>query len=318
MTTALTKHQPQHIAPQSLEDLKTVAKMYAASGYFQDVRELAQACVKISAGAELGLTPCVSMTGINIIKGRVTLSAQTMASCMKRAGYKLKTKFATDSCTITVIDPDGEELGESSFSLADAKRAGLSGGNWQKYPRNMLFARAVSNAARWFAPEVLTGVYTPEEMGEDGPLEETPPVDIVDAEIVEQTKQGKPDLPPSDLDDTGSYRAFIRNREELAQQQNNEPPPVSDERKAKLRGIHAAAKEHGLDHEGLKQLLPEEVSFKTCDSALLESLGAVLNCSDLDNLKRCWHWIKEQQLPTRELEQLKDWLKAKMSQGQVA
>jgi hypothetical protein len=76
-----------------------------------------------------------------------------------------------------MIDPSGEELGESSFSLEDAKRAGLAGDNWRKYPRNMLYARAVSNAARWYAPEVLTGVYLPDEM--------------------EQTETPEPMAPPS-------------------------------------------------------------------------------------------------------------------------
>lgn len=292
MTTALTKHQPRPIIPANIEDLQRVARMCAESKFFQNSTDLAKACVTIEAGAELGLPPVVSLTGINIIKGRVTLSANTMAACMKRAGYKLKTRFAPDSCAITVIDPDGEELGVSEFSLADAKRAGLSGGNWQKYPRNMLFARAVSNAARWFAPEVLTGVYTPEELG-DTDFEEAPAPapEIVEAEVV--PNEPLPEIP-------------------------EDPPPMSDERKAKLKQIHAAAKEHGLDHEGLKQLLPEGVSFKTCDSALLESLGSLLNCGDLANLRQCWMWLKEQQLPTRELEQLKDWLKGKMQQGQAA
>ena len=33
---------------------------------------------------------------------------------------------------------------------------------WVKYPRNMLFARAMSNGVRWFAPEATGGlpVYT--------------------------------------------------------------------------------------------------------------------------------------------------------------
>ena len=52
--------------------------------------------------------------------------------------------------------------------MDDAKAAGLtSKDNWKKYPRNMLFARAISNGQKWYAPDVYNGVtvYTPDEMG---------------------------------------------------------------------------------------------------------------------------------------------------------
>ncbi|RDT44717.1 hypothetical protein DXF87_27490, partial [Enterobacter roggenkampii] len=35
-----------------------------------------------------------------------------------------------------------------------------------KFPKNMLFARAMSNGVKWFTPDVFSGpVYTPEELG---------------------------------------------------------------------------------------------------------------------------------------------------------
>jgi hypothetical protein len=35
-----------------------------------------------------------------------------------------------------------------------------------KFPANMLFARAISNGVKWFTPDVFQGpVYVPEEMG---------------------------------------------------------------------------------------------------------------------------------------------------------
>lgn len=130
--------------------------------------------VKIAAGQELGLAPIQSMTGINVIKNRVTLSANLMAALLKKAGYRWRmVRFDDQVCEMLMFAPDGEELGPSSFSMQDAKKAQLSGGNWSKYPRNMLFARAISNAARWYAPEVITGCYTPEEMGDVEAIEAT-------------------------------------------------------------------------------------------------------------------------------------------------
>ncbi len=60
-----------------------------------------------------------------------------------------------------------QEVGQSDFSIDDAKRANLlNNPTWKNYPRNMLYARAMSNGQRWFAPDALGVVgYLPEELG---------------------------------------------------------------------------------------------------------------------------------------------------------
>jgi hypothetical protein len=296
------------IIPTNLEDLQRLGNMCANSGFFQDARQLAQACVKIAAGAEYGLPPVVSMTGINVIKGRVTLSANVMAAIMKRAGYKLKTRFdGEQSCAITVIDPDGENLGESSFSMDDAKRAGLGGDNWKKFPRNMLFARAVSNAARWFAPEVLTGAITPEELGE---VEEPPVI-----EVEQHTDPAAKDK-----------EVIIEARIEQAEEEDPEPvfeasfeeeeplPPTSEIRNLNPRAtmvkkIHARLREVGLDHDELKKLLPSEWSFKTASESDLDCVNAILQCRSLDELRQQWNFLTKNSLAAG-LNDVKNYMKA--------
>ncbi len=52
--------------------------------------------------------------------------------------------------------------------MDDAKKAGLSGKDvWKKYPRNMLFYRALTSGVRLYCPDVTGGVvvYTAEEIG---------------------------------------------------------------------------------------------------------------------------------------------------------
>lgn len=48
---------------------------------------------------------------------------------------------------------------------SDAAKAGTQ--NMGKFPRNMLFARCISNGVKWFCPDIFLGapVYTPEELG---------------------------------------------------------------------------------------------------------------------------------------------------------
>lgn len=148
------------------EIMQRSAKAMAASGFFADARDAAQAMVKVMAGAELGLPPFASMTGIHIIKGKPTLGANLLAALIKRSGrYGYRVTALDDSACRIVFYEGGEAIGESTFTVQDAQRAGVQ--NMGKYPRNMLFARAISNGARWHCPDVFSGapIYTAEELG---------------------------------------------------------------------------------------------------------------------------------------------------------
>ena len=167
----------------SLQDTMQLGDVLAKSGFFQDSRDAAQAIVKILAGRELGFGPVASMTGVNVIKGKVALSANLIAASVKRSGrynYRV-TQMTNDACAIDFYE-GGEKIGTSEFTAADAKAAGLSGDNWRKYPRNMLFARAMSNGAKWFCPDLSGGpLYTPDELGAEVDGESGEMIDITPA-----------------------------------------------------------------------------------------------------------------------------------------
>lgn len=199
---------------RSVDDLSRIGKMMAVSGYFQDARDAAQAAVKVQAGMEMGFGPFASMTGIHIIQGRPSVGANLMASAVKsnpRYDYRVK-EMTADVCRIEFferIDGKRESIGISEFTIAEARKAGTK--NLDKFPRNMLFARAMSNGIRWYCPDVFAGnpTYTPEELGadvdEDGniidlpkvePIIETPQIDAEEAvpvkvEVVEEEQKPK-------------------------------------------------------------------------------------------------------------------------------
>ena len=157
---------------KSYSDVESVAKAMVASGFFNDATKISQAIVKIMAGAEIGIGPFGSMNGIHIIQGKPAFGANVMASKVKSSGrynYRV-TEMSDTNCTIEFTEYFNgawQNSGVSSFSLADAKKAGTK--NLDKFPRNMLFARAMSNGVRWYCPDVMNGsvVYTPEELGAD-------------------------------------------------------------------------------------------------------------------------------------------------------
>jgi hypothetical protein len=157
----------------TVEDLARVGDVFVKSGFFADTRDAAQAIVKVMAGQELGFAPIASMTGVYIVKGKVSLSANLIAAAVKRSGrYTFRVRqHDAQICEIEFFELDKsgnkESIGVSSFSMQEAAQAGLaSSATWKNFPRNMLYARAMSNGAKWYCPDVFGGpVYTPDELG---------------------------------------------------------------------------------------------------------------------------------------------------------
>ena len=157
------------VIPEILSEPMVLGKIFMESGMFSDVKSQAQAVVKILAGRELGLAPLESMTNIYIVNGKVALQAKIIGSLIKKStkyDYQID-KLDEQECVITFFvleDSKKVELGKSSFTIKDAARAGIVNKEvWKNYPRNLLFARALSNGAKWYCSDVFCG-YTPEEL----------------------------------------------------------------------------------------------------------------------------------------------------------
>jgi hypothetical protein len=183
-TTAIVPRMSD-LSPEYAE-IMVLGNVLQKSGYFKDVRDQAQAVTKILFGRELGFSPIVSMGGIHIIEGKPALSSNLMATLVKRSGkydYRVKT-WTHDACVLTFREKVGgawEDVGESSFTMKDAQAAKVvrAGGSWDKFPKAMLFARALSQGLRTYCPDVSAApIYNPEEMGatvnEDGEVTELP------------------------------------------------------------------------------------------------------------------------------------------------
>jgi hypothetical protein len=143
-----------------------ISKAFYESGMFTDIKSVAQAMVKISAGQEIGIPPFAAMTGIHIIQGKPTIGAGLIASRLKGSGkYDYRVVEASEKVCSIDFYQGKEKIGNSTFTIEDAKKAGTK--NIDKFPKNMLFARAISNGVKWFTPDVFSGpVYVPEEMPE--------------------------------------------------------------------------------------------------------------------------------------------------------
>lgn len=146
----------------------TLAKCVHSSRLFA-VESPEQAMMAIMAGREMGISSIAALRGFHFIKGRLCMSAQLMASLILKSGkaeYWELVESTNKTATYATKRVGGRNEQRKTFTVDDAKMAQLvkSDGNWQKYPAAMCEARAASALARVVYPDLLMGVYLPDEM----------------------------------------------------------------------------------------------------------------------------------------------------------
>lgn len=133
----------------------------------------------------------------HLVKGKLTKRADAMLADFRRAGGKVYWSDLKNAEIQSAVFEFENQNTKASFSMDDARRAGLvkAGSAWDKTPAAMLRARCISETLRAIAPEIVQGVYVPEEIDVANPVveivEELTPVDSVDSvlEIVEDEGQ---------------------------------------------------------------------------------------------------------------------------------
>lgn len=145
-----------------------------------DIKEMAQAAMKSgmfgmpSAEAALtlmlicqseGLHPMQALKRYHIIKGKAAMRADAMLAEYQRQGGRVEWLERTDKTVSAIFSHESSGSCRFEWTIEMAKTAGLiSNPTWQKFPRQMLTARLVSEAVRTMLPGVVCGIYTPEEV----------------------------------------------------------------------------------------------------------------------------------------------------------
>lgn len=138
----------------------------------------------ILTGRDLGLSPVQSLRSIHVIQGKIELAADQQLALFKRAGGRAE--FATLSETaasLVLRHPNGDNHTET-FTMEDAKRAGLTDGNWKKYPKAMLRSRAITAGLKSIGFDATAGIYGPGEVS-DVEITVTPALAVENAAQVE-------------------------------------------------------------------------------------------------------------------------------------
>lgn len=162
----------------TLQELEAIFKLaqHAAKSGMAKSNNPDQVFFIMMLGFEVGINPMTALRTIyQFGNGAPTLSSQAMLALIRRSG-KAKTLeipsseeiAAAKKAVIHSTRTDGSSY-TAIFALEEARTAGLikSGGVWEKYPTDLMFARAVARLGRHLYPDVIGGLtYTTEELYE--------------------------------------------------------------------------------------------------------------------------------------------------------
>jgi len=131
----------------------------------------------IEKAKSVGVQPIDALNGgMYFVQGKVEMTAAMMNQLIRMHKHSVtKDKKSNDQiCILHGKRADNGDTWVASFSIEEAKRAGIYRNQWQKYPQDMLFARALSRLARQLFPDIIKGCYVQGEIGYAPPLD-TPP-----------------------------------------------------------------------------------------------------------------------------------------------
>lgn len=144
----------------------------------------------VEKAKSIGVSPLDSLNGgMYFVKGKVEMTSSMMNQLIRMNGHSV-TKDKKSNDTICILHGKRADNGDTwveSFSMEEAVRAKITlcraktgeiiDGPWQKFPRDMLFARSLSRLARQLFPDVIKGCYVQGEISEATPINE-PVVDV--------------------------------------------------------------------------------------------------------------------------------------------
>lgn len=174
MSSDLVKAMGNAIAPiGNMDEFMQVAKTLETSGMF-GITQPGQGAVVLSTCISEGLSLMQFQRNYHIIENRPSMKADAMLANFINAGGKYKIlSFTADKAEATFAYGDNEIT--LAMTMEDAKKsnlpfnkAGKLKENWANFPKQMLWARLVSQAIRLVAPIIVAGIYTPEEISDFG------------------------------------------------------------------------------------------------------------------------------------------------------
>ena len=162
------------LEPRTMNEACLLAKRLHESRMFSAYGTPQAVLSTVLLGRELGMPAMASLRSVHVIEGRHSLSADLMVALVLKSGlaeYFQLVESTEKICTFTTKRKGAPKATTLSYTIEDAEKAGLlfvrpgkKPGPWHTIPRPMLRARGKSELARLEYPDLLAGLYTPEEL----------------------------------------------------------------------------------------------------------------------------------------------------------
>jgi hypothetical protein len=181
--SAVARTPMQDTAPLDFVGLVSMGDHLVKTGFLpQHIRTGAQVAAIVMTGRELGMTPMRALRSLVMVKGKVTESADSQLARFKTDGGRAQFKELTDDRAVLWLrHPNGDEHTET-FTMADARAAGIATEMYKKYAKAMLRSRAITAGLKSLGWEGGSGVYDPAELsdtplvGQDASVPEPEPI----------------------------------------------------------------------------------------------------------------------------------------------
>lgn len=166
----------KRLEPRNLAESARLAEFAFASRLFSAYGNAHAVLTTIMAGREYGLSAMASLRSFHIIDGKPTMAADLIRAIVIKSGavkFFRCTERTAEKATFQAQRGEDPPI-SLTYTIEEARKAwskdvkAWDNSAWGKSPADMLVARAGAKLARLVAPDVVHGIYAPEEF--DGGL----------------------------------------------------------------------------------------------------------------------------------------------------
>ncbi|MFP4561581.1 MAG: MucR family transcriptional regulator, partial [Thiohalorhabdus sp.] len=173
---------------QNFENAQRMAQALASSTLvpqeYRGNQNLGNVLIALELSQRTNSSPMMVMQNVNIIQGRPSWSSQFIIAALNSCGRFSPLRFSVEgegddkTCRAWAYDKaSGEVLEGPPVSIRMAKDEGWYGRNgskWKTMPDTMLRYRAAAFFGRLYAPDILMGMQTADELQDIGPSANAP------------------------------------------------------------------------------------------------------------------------------------------------
>lgn len=179
---------------QQITFLKELTQIAMKSGNYKDMTESTMLNIMLSA-RDLGISPMKALNGgFYIVNGKISMSTSLMTDRIRKDGHSvIVPELTSQKCVVIGKRKDNGDSVKIEFTMEDAQNAGLLGNpTWKKYPKAMLYNRAMAMLARMLFPDVTGNCYSEDEgeeiakakpWGNKKETEESATIDVVEEDF---------------------------------------------------------------------------------------------------------------------------------------